>query len=261
MTISYIAGTTTTATTSAGSLTPAVPVGVAEDSLSLLGVQIKHSTINVAPTVSTPAGWTLIGISYNDLRASGTDTGSNTVAVFYRLGTYTAPTVTNTGANSAAAGIVAYSKTLEQWDLEALATGTQGSDTTAGSGHNATATDTLLVTQGDAVVTITGLSGDIGAVGTIAILSIPSVTMSNAALRVNIGVTTGADSRLSVYDSQCNAGGPATGPPSLAVTNSSSTTGHTRFVHLREFNPALPPSTIRRSSSSMNHAIHRSTRW
>lgn len=233
MTISLRAVGAATATGGAVTgVTAGVPAGLTATDLSILTVEIKGSGAT-APTITTPTGWTLIGtVTNNGTAGAGTDTGSNTIGMYLRVGTYTAPTITTTGADSMGAGIVAYQTSLGgTWTT----TTTTGSDTTSAANASITGAAHLSLAAGDWVIAGVGLSGDIGSV-TAETLAATGATIGTRANRFNLGVTTGFDSRLLVSDWPVTAG-TSTAAPVYTYTNTSSTTSHARFVRIREVAP------------------------
>ena len=237
MTISLRAvGTPTAATSVVTPLAPGAPAGLTATDLSILTVEIKGLTAGTAPTITTPSGWTLIGtVTNNGTLVAGADTGSNTIGMYYRVGTYTAPSITTTGADSAGAAIVAYAcdASTFTWDVSSSTT---GSDTTSGADGSITGAANLSINIGDWVVVGAGLSGDIGTV-TAESLTATGSTFSSNTNRVNLGVTTNNDSRLLVHDWAVGSTGPSTAAPVYTWSNTSSTTGHARFVRIRAITP------------------------
>lgn len=230
-------GVTTTAAGAVTGVTAGVPAGLIATDLSILTVEAKQATAGTAVTISTPSGWTLIGSVTNNGTnlTAGTDTGTTYLAMFYRVGTYTAPTITTTGANSMGAGIVAYQtgNNNAAWDVTATTTGSD-TVTTSVAAQTMTGAATVAFTAGDWVVVGAGLSGDLGTVSTDS-LTATGATLGTRANRINLGVTTGGDSRFVVTDWPVTAG-PATAAPAYTLTYSSATvmTGHARFVRIRE---------------------------
>lgn len=231
MTISLRAvGASTAAAAAVTPLAPGVPAGLTATDLSILIVEVKGLTAGTAPTITAGAGWSAVGpVTNNGTIVAGTDTGSNTIGMFYRTGTYSTPSVVTTGGDSAAAVIVAYQTTLTGWDVTATATGI---DTTSGANGSINGTVNINATTGDWVVVGAAMSGDVGSV-TAETLAATGATFGTLANRLSLGVTTGTDSRLQVSDWPVT-GGPSSAIPVYTWTNASSTTGHARFLRIRE---------------------------
>jgi hypothetical protein len=217
-------------------LAPGVPAGVTATDLSILTVEGKRTTNTTAPTVTTPTGWTLIATTHAAGVTAGVDTGSNSVSTFYRTGTYTGPSITTTGFNSAGAVIVAYQTQGNGWVTPV--TSTNGSDTTSGANGSITGAAGLSVQQYDLVQASVGLSGDAGTVTAQTIAGMTGATLSATTERVNFAVTTGNDVRTLVADCQVTAG-TSNVAPTYAYTNASALTSHGQFLRLR----ANPPAT------------------
>jgi hypothetical protein len=240
--ISFINATTTTAAGAVTGVTVAEPASLTASSLSIHVVEIKASTAGTAPTITTPTGWTIIGtVTNNGTLVAGTDTGSNTIGVYYRIGSgYGNTTITTTGANSMGAGISSYATTLGDWNTTTLTTlTTTGSDTTSAANGAITGGATIAFTTDDWVLSAVGLSGDIGAVST-ETLAATGATVGTRANRHDLGVTQGLDSRLVVSTWPITAG-PASAALSYTYTNASVTTSHARFITLRDQAPPFLP--------------------
>lgn len=250
MTISLRAvGATTVAAAAVTPLTPGSPGVLANSDISILVVEIKGQTAGVAPTITTPSGWTIIGsVTNNGTLVNGTDTGSNTIGMYYRIGNYPAPSITTTGGNSAGAGIVAYKTSTDGgWDVSSTTT---GSDTASGANGSITGGADLSSTTGDWVIIGAGLSGDIGSVSAQSYTA-TSGTFGTLVSRSNIGVTTGNDSRLLISDIPQTAG-TTSAAAAYTYTNASSTTAHARFVRLREIAPKVATVIDTFDGSSLN---------
>lgn len=233
MTIGFrAAGTATAANAAVTPLAPGVPAGLTSTDISILTVEIKGASAGVAPTITTPTDWWLIGtVTNNGTLVAGTDTGSNTIGMYYRIGTYSGPSITTSGGNSAGAAIVAYTTTLGDWDV---AEAVVGSDTTVGSGISITGSAWgAAIASGDWVVGGFGGAGDNGTVTAAAIGGSSGATIGATNTRINQAVTTGLDSRLIVVDAPITAGS-STAAPTYTHTNAGSSTGHARLVRLRE---------------------------
>lgn len=226
-------GTPTAATDAVSPLVPGVPAGVISTDISILVVEIKGATAGVAPTITTPSGgWALIGtVTNNGTLVAGTDTGSNTVGMYYLIGTYSAPSITTTGANSAGAAIVAYSSATLTWDTSVLTTQTTTGDDTTSGVNGSLAGGSLTTVADDRLLFGGGISGDIGTMSVQTLVQ-ASATLGATNSRVNQVVTTGLDSRVVFYDGQVTTG--AAGIPTASYTNPSVTTAHGRFAVLRE---------------------------
>lgn len=230
-------GATTAAAGAVTGVTAGVPAGLTSTDISILTVEIKATTAGTAPTITTPSGWTLIGtVTNNGTLVAGIDTGSNTVGMYYIVGTYTAPTITTTGANAMGAGIVAFqTSTGGTWDVSSTTT---GSDTSSGTNASITGAANISAATGDWVIAGVGISGDIGAV-TAETLTATGATIGTRANRINLGVTTNNDSRLLVTDWPVTAG-TSSAAPVYTYSNTSVSTSHARFVRLREVPPVYP---------------------
>lgn len=239
MTISLrAAGAATAATAAVSPLAPGAPAGLTATDISILVVEAKNATAGTAVTITTPTGWTPIGsVTNNGTLAPSNDAGSNAVGMYYRVGTYTAPSITTTGANSAGAGIVAYAtSTGGTWDVSQT---TVGSDTTSAANGSITGAADIGLATGDWAIVGTGLSGDLGSV-TAESLTVTGATLGAYSSRINQAVTTGNDSRLLISDWPVTAG-TSTAAPAYTWTNNSSLTGHARILRLREI--VVAPST------------------
>lgn len=261
MTLGFRAGTTTAAAAAVTPLAPAVPTGLVSGDLSLLVVEIKQATAGTTPAVTGgTTGWTQIGSTVNtgtNLTA-GTDTGTNYLWLYYRTDTYSAPSITTSGANSAGAAINAYTKDAgNTWDVTQYTTGV---DATLGANGSITGAANINVDAGDWIFVPSALGGDAGSItgGTIAA---PSATFSGTfGLRTNLGVTTGADSRLVIIDWPVLTG-PSTGAPTYTWTNTSSLTGVAGFLRIREAAPAGGTAPVPARVRVSNPALSRASNW
>jgi hypothetical protein len=241
-------GAHTAAAAAVTPLAPGVPAGVVAGDMSILTVQGKRTAAATAPTVTTPTGWTLISTTHAPGVVAGVDTGSNTVANFYRTDTYTAPSIVTSGFDSAGAVITAYTTAGTSWAAPVV---TSGSDTVSGAGGSITGAAGLDVAPLDLVQVSAGLSGDIGAVTVPTIGGMGGATLGGTSSRVNFAVTTGNDSRTLVADCQVDSG-TSNASPTFTFTNASATTSHAQFVRLRgiaagggQTEPALPIIVLR----------------
>jgi hypothetical protein len=102
-----VAGGQTAAAVGVDAVNPSTGAGLVATDLSLMTVNIKASTAGVAPTITTPTNWTLIGaVTNNGTLVAATDAGSNTIGLYYRIGAPASTAqgvITITGANSAGA--------------------------------------------------------------------------------------------------------------------------------------------------------------
>jgi hypothetical protein len=119
------AGPHTSPSAAVTALAPVTSDDLLPSDMSILTAQVKGSAAGVAPVVSTPAGWTLIGSANNGTLVAGTDTGSNTVAMFYRIGAPASTSVplTITGADSGGAVITSYATDKGLWETPVITTG------------------------------------------------------------------------------------------------------------------------------------------
>lgn len=113
MAVSYLSsGAYTTAT--ATSITLPIGAGAAAGDMMIAMISIK--AYNSA--ISTPSGWTSLGLLANGTTASGTGTGSVKVQAFYKehTGTETNPSFTLSAPTTIAIGIIqVYRKTFPLW--------------------------------------------------------------------------------------------------------------------------------------------------
>lgn len=226
---------TVTAANAAVDADPAAPT-VATGDLSLLIVQIKASLIAVAPTITTPSGWTLIGtVTNNGTLAAGGDTGSNTIGMYYRTDSgYSAPNIQSVNADSMSSAIVVFrsSKVAAggSWDV---ANSTTGSDTTSGANISITGGGSIGVSAGDMVLAVASASGDAGAPSALTIGGMSGATLMQDNTPIARDVSTGLDScEIITYNYVIS--GSSTSAPTFTYTNASSTTAHGMFLRIRD---------------------------
>lgn len=256
-----LVGQSVTAAAAALNTSPAVVTGTATGDLSILIVEVKASTAGAAPTITTPSGWTIIGsVTNNGTLVAGTDTGSNTIGMYQRTGTYTAPTISTTGADSMASGIVVYRSSKVTaggtWDVSQSTT---GSDTTSGANIATTGAAGIAVSVGDMVLAAVAISGDVGTTSAYTIGGMSGATLLQPETPIERDVTLGTDSRLIVTTDWVTAGSSSSAP-TYALTNSSSTTGHSMFLRVRDV--AAPSSARFQGVTNVNRpAVVRASTW
>jgi hypothetical protein len=230
MTIAFrAAGTATGATGSATAPAPAFPAGILVKDLMVLSVETKPYN----GVITTPSGWTKVTEVTNGTTASGTDTGSMKTAVYVKIangGDTGSVSLAISGANSSGAVINVYSHdNTTDWDW-AFVTGIQAADAANYSATGGTMTDLI---ANDYMVVTTGVNGDIGGQTADALVH-TGVTYGNLQIRTNADVTTGNDSHLHVVDRPISSVSGVSGGPTYSYTNSSSGSGSTIFLRLRE---------------------------
>jgi hypothetical protein len=233
MTISYRAGTNTAANAAVATLTPAVPTGVTSTDISILSVELKQTTAGTAPSITGgTTGWTALGTVVNtgNNLTTGVDTGTNYLWLYYRIGTYTAPSVTTSGADTGGASITAYATSIGTWETP---TATTGVDSTNGADGSITGGANLSIATGDWLFCASAHPGDVGTMSAQTIAATGATLGATTNVRINLGVTTSSDSRLMVMDRNVTAG-TSSAAPTLVWTNASNLTGVAAFVRLRE---------------------------
>lgn len=253
-------GTPTGATAAPATLSPGAPAGLTATDLSILVVQLKGDTDGVAPTMTAPAGWGLIGTVTDNGTLSGIDTGSNTVGLYSRVGTYTAPSISTANADTGGAAITAYAtSTGSAWDVSGTTTGSK-TTTAAATAHTFPGVADVGLAAGDWCVVAGGYATDAGTTSSHSITA-TGATVGASVLRVSTAVTTGGDSRTVLFDAPVTAG-PSTAAPTLTHTFSTSlaVTGHVRFVRIREGATPEPTVTLQ-PQRPRNVARFRAANW
>lgn len=229
MTISLrVAGAATSATAAVTAVSPAVGAGATTGDLSILVVAAKpYST-----AITTPSGWTKIGEGTNGTTASGIDTGSTIVAVYYKLDATTGAigNITQSGASTMVGQITTYSTDAPGWDVSAF---TVGGDTTDGANFSATGAAGINVATGDRVYVGTSINSDAGTLSAASVAGMSGATVTDHQGRSSQAVTTGDDMRLYVRDVLISAGS-SNAAPTFTFTNASSTSGTAFFLRLRD---------------------------
>lgn len=230
MTISLrVAGTVTASGTVVTALNPAVGAGATTGDLSVLSVTMKpYST-----TINTPSGWTKISEYTNGTVVNSADLGSTKIAVFVKesaavgaIGNLT----WGTTPTSALAVINTYAKTGAVWDYSAFQVGI---DNTNGTNYSATGIGGLGVEAGDWIVASTAVNNDLGVTGAM-VIAFTGATLGTATNRTVATTTTGDDSALYVRDVNVTARTTSIGPPVLSYTSTTSGSGTTLLLRLRE---------------------------
>jgi hypothetical protein len=241
-----INGAHTSATTAVTALNPSTGAGILPTDISILVVDVKGATAGVAPAITTPSGWTLIGVSNNGTLVAGTDTGSNTIGLYYKVGAAASTAIgviTITGGNTGGAVIDTYSTTLGSWDVTST---TDASDTTSGANSTLTGVAGLAIAAGDWLFAAAGVSGDIGTLSASSFSAMSGATLGSSVNRHNFAVTSSTDCRDVITDIPVTAGS-SSAVPVFNLTNTSSTTSQARFVRLREV--ASGPVTLAASGT------------
>lgn len=250
-----------TAAAAALNTSPTAPTVLSND-LSILSVAGKL-TAGATATSSTPSGWTLIGtISQSGTAAANAaDTGDTAVVLYYRTDSgYGNPTISTTGFNSMASAITVFRGPAGcTWDLAT----TTGSDTASGANISITGAGTVSVAAGDIVAAFMAASGDVGTPSAFQVDGMSGVTLyPTSTTPINRDVTTGNDSRHLVSFVQIRSGS-SSAAPTYSYTNSSSTTGHARFLRIRAVttttqaaDAALAVSTNLASPAAAAVALH-----
>lgn len=239
------AGTATSATAAVTAVNPAVPTGTVAGDLSVLNVWVKPYNA----TVTTPAGWTKIGEHTNGTTVAGTDTGSMKVLVFVRESATVGAigNLAQTSANSMGAVINSYQKAAgTTWNYS---TWCKGGDAANGANYSATGDAGLSVATGDWVCQATAVNGDVGTLSAFAIAGMTGATLGTYVSQQNAAVTTGNDSRGVIGDIPITAG-TSNVAPTFTYTNSSSTSGTTIWLRLREV-VAAPVASFTTSATTI----------
>lgn len=181
-------------------------------------------------TIDRPAGWKVLsGQVNNGSVASGLDTGSVTMAVFYRTGyignSAISITTSGTPSNTVTATVVTWRKAnSEEWSF-GFAT---GGDTTDGANFSALS-NTISIATGQFVMAFVALNSDAGAVSASTIThtvgTLGSWTLNQDATNVN-----GDDSRQIFGYATVTSGG--SGSLGYTHTNASSASGQVVWVRL-----------------------------
>jgi hypothetical protein len=223
-----VAGAATSATAAVTAVSPAVGAGATTGDLSILVVAAKP--YNTA--ITTPSGWTKIGEGTNGTTASGIDTGSTIVAVYYKLDAATGAigNITQSGASSMVGQITTYSTDAPGWDVSAS---TVGGDTSDGANYSATGAAGINVATGDRVYVGTSINSDAGTLSAASVAGMSGATVTDHQGRSSQAVTTGDDMRLYVRDVLISAGS-SSAAPLFTFTNASSTSGTSFFLRLRD---------------------------
>lgn len=247
---------TSTGATAAVNASPIAPT-VSTGDLSILVVQGKASTVSVAPTSTTPSGWTAIGtITNNGTLASGIDTGSNSIAMYYRTDSgYGNPTISTTGFNSMSSAIMVFRSTkVTQGGTWDVSQSTTGSDTSSGANIAITGAAGIAASAGDLILANISASGDAGTPSAYSIAGMSGATLYAANTPINRDVSTNQDSRhVAIYDYVIS--GSSSSAPTSAYTNSSSTTAHGVFLRIRDLAAPKLHTVI------TNPAVTRSMTW
>lgn len=250
---------TSTVSTATIPVTASAPTVVAGE-LSLLFVGGKGASAGVAPTITTPSGWTIIGtVTNNGTLVSGTDTGSNTIGVYYRTDSgYGSPLITSSGFNSTSAHIIVLRSTKVaaggSWDVSQFTT---GSDTASGANLAITGAAGIAASAGDMILSLISVSGDVGSPSAFLTGGMSGATLLQDTTPVNLGVTTGADSRQIATYTYVTAGSSSSAP-TYALTNSQSTTAHGMFLRVRD---VAAVTASRPLVTITNPALIRSMTW
>lgn len=250
-TVFYMQGSVT-ASNAALNTSPTAPT-VSSGHLSLLVVSMKSSTAGVAPTSSTPSGWTILcPLEGNGTLVAGSETGSNWIIVYKREDSgYGNPTISTTGVDSMASAILVFhsSKVTAggSWDLTEK---TKGSDTASGANVSITGDAGIGAAAGDLILSVIGTSGDSGVSSAFTLAGMSGATLLQNNTPINRTVTTGTDSRtVTVYNYVI--AGSSSSAPTFAYTNSSATTSHGVFIRLRDVLPPLTtPLPVERAGAS-----------
>lgn len=226
--------TTTAGAWAAGSTTcaPAIPATPAAGDLMIAYVGTKPYNT----TIGTPAGWTAIANTNitNGTVANNTDVGSVHIASFYRYWQSgdAAPSISITTGNVALCVIHRYRPT-GGYTLD-TPVGTNGIDTSSGTGYSATMAADPGITTGDMMSHFTTIAGNNATFAT------PTITATGATIGTvtenpaTEGTTaTGLDLESSAATATCTAGTSSAAPVG-GWTLSVAQTGASNFIRTRE---------------------------
>lgn len=205
-----------------------INAGAQATDLSVLTVGAKP----FSATITTPSGWTKIGEGTDGSVAQGVDTGSMKVAVYVKVGAVagSSPAVTITGGSPTITVAQTYSSTSGVWDTSQF---TVGGDSSLGADYAATGAAGIDVATDDWVSASCALAADTGTISSPTIAGMSGATLGTVVQRTNQGSVTGNDMRLLVHDVPVTAGSSSSAP-NFGFTNTSSTSGETLWLRLRE---------------------------
>lgn len=234
------------------------PASIAAGDLLILHIVTKYPPNN--PT--TPAGWTVMGVTTGGAGAAGADSGDVTLAVYYKVavGDETGSlSVTTTGANTGIGRMGRYTRSAGTgWTIDVLT----GSDNTAGTAYNAAFTGNLDLHKGDGVLVIAGVNVEV--VGGLASTSLsPTGTARIAFTNRSIGGTSDGDNVGILWYDALNVLGGVT-PPGTLTFNGTFTTitpaGPALLIRLRETGGVNAYATVAKSQSPISSLVTNSPR-
>lgn len=215
---------------SVNSITPGIPAGATAGDMMLCFVACKE--YNSTQTINQ--SWIFLGFATNGTTASGGDTGSVRVTVFYKIhtGTESNPTVSGT-ANEAVGGvIIVFQKAAGVfWDTPV---GAGRGDTTAGTGFSATASTNFGITTGDMVVGYAGMRSDSATQSSISITATGVTFGTFTESPATDGTTSSGDDIAISGGYRLATAGTSTAAPVYTATLAASHTGTAFMVRLRE---------------------------
>lgn len=239
MTVTHAStGTPTSATGSATAPAPVFPATVTLNQKAVLCVNMKP----FSATMTTPAGWTLIGSSTNGSVASGANVGSTKGYAFEKIcdGTEDGTTVTLavTSADSAGAVISLLDTDESAWASTVVAWGNK-----VGNSANMAMTTTTQtsVAAGDLMVEFFSINSSAGTPSADT-LTQTGVTYGAVTNRADRSITTGNDSRLRVNTVPVTSVTTPSGGAAGGYTNASATSGLLGVIRFRDATSQLPAS-------------------
>lgn len=222
-------------------LTVAAPFFQDSNNLHIAYIGLKPFSAIPEPAL----GWTLLAVETNGTTASGNDTGSVKVVVYYKFGILTEteettvgdgpfitfPVDTNTVWMATIHSYFGHPST--PW---AVPTAQVGSDSTHGANYSATGGGQLGAVAGDVVQAFTFLNSDAGTPSSLS-LSISGLTLGSLTTVANTDTTSGHDAAFILVEAEVSSGTEA-GAPVFTFSNASSTSGSTVFI-LLHLNPEI----------------------
>lgn len=215
-----------------------MPAGITAGQMLLMSITNKYP----GAEPQTPSGWTLLRQQAAGSGASGPDSGTVIVTVFYRIadGTEGSTSVTATGNNIALGSTTRWTKASDKvWDIAS----DFGTDTTPGGTWSTTTASGPTTLAGDLMVSVAGLNTD-DTTQSANTLTQSGATFGAGSTRANPASANGDDAEMHIASNTVTAGGTGAITQTMTiggVTPANGPCGPAIIIRLREVSIGADP--------------------